>query len=88
MITMTSINTFKMRILTKPFEGVVFCRDSFKEEVKTQPFVVGEGSLTYACGGCGLTIMRTIRRGQVTQAIYKCPKCGAYNQIESAEGKH
>ena len=53
-----------------------------------EPFVVGEGVLDYACGGCNHTMLKSLRWGQITQAVYKCPKCGAYNRIELIVRKH
>jgi len=85
---MSKINTFQMRILTKPFIGTVFSRDNIPEVRRMNPYVTGEGDLSYNCGSCGLPLLRSIGRGQVTQVIYKCPKCGSYNQIDAVEKKH
>ncbi|MGD0805396.1 MAG: hypothetical protein ABSA11_15160 [Candidatus Bathyarchaeia archaeon] len=53
-----------------------------------EPFVIGEGVIDYQCGSCGHYMLRSLRWGQVTQAVYKCPKCGNYNQIEPIVRKH
>ncbi len=38
-----------------------------------EPFVVGEGVLDF---NCGRAILRSLKPRQLTQAVYKCPKCG------------
>lgn len=89
MININNQTTFKMRIFTsKPSIGTVFNKDSFIQSKKMEPFVIGEGVLDYTCGNCGHTMLRSIRWGQITQAIYKCPKCGTYNQIELVKRTH
>ena len=82
-------NTFKMRILpSKPITGTVFSKDNFIQERKMEPFVIGEGVIDYMCGSCGHVMLQSLRWAQVTQAVYKCPKCGNYNQIEPIVRKH
>lgn len=73
---------------SKPIQGNVFMRDNFPEPRNLYPFVTGDGSLDYICGNCSHIILKTIRPRQITQAIYKCPKCGTYNQIDSNLIKH
>ncbi len=87
---MNSQDTFAMTLLpARPSVGTVLSREHFEpEQRKLEPFVVGQGSLAYNCGGCGHTLLRNIRPGQVTKAVYKCPKCGKYNQIELPARKH
>jgi len=87
---MNDQNTFKMTLLpSRPITGTVFNHEHFEpEKRRLEPFVVGEGALYYTCGGCGHTLLSGIRPRQVTQAVYKCPKCGKYNQIEPNVRKH
>jgi len=86
---MNNLNTFKMKLFpSRPEAVTVFSQDHFAQEKKMEPFVVGEGFLDYNCGSCGHSILRSLRPRQVTQAVYKCPKCGAYNQIELFVKKH
>ena len=73
---------------SRPIQGNVFSRDHFPEPSNLTPFVVGEGALDYLCGKCGHVLLKTIRPRQITQAIYKCPKCGSYNQIDMSLTKH
>ncbi len=86
---MNDQNTFKMRLLqSRSSSNTVFSRDNFTQEKKMEPFVVGEGVLDYNCGNCGQSILRSLQPRQVTQAVYKCPKCGEYNQIEPFVKRH
>ena len=81
---MDHIIKFKMLVLNgKPTAGTIFNKDNFSQSMKMIPFVTGEGSLNFDCGKCDHNILKSIRRGQVTKAVYKCPKCGTYNQIEN-----
>ncbi len=89
MIDMNSQNIFKIRLLpSKPDAGTVFSKDNQAQEKRMEPFVVGEGVLDYNCGGCGHSMLRALQPRQITQAVYKCPKCGEYNQIEPYVKKH
>jgi predicted RNA-binding Zn-ribbon protein involved in translation (DUF1610 family) len=82
-------NTYKMRLLpSRPSEVTIFSKDNFIQGKRMEPFVIGEGVLDYTCGSCGHTMLRSLRWGQITQAVYKCPKCGSYNQIELIIRKH
>jgi predicted RNA-binding Zn-ribbon protein involved in translation (DUF1610 family) len=88
-MNMNNQNTFKMRLLPSRPEGTtVFSHDNFVQEKRMEPFVVGEGVLDYNCGHCGHSMLRSLQPRQVTQAVYKCPKCGEYNQIEPFIKRH
>lgn len=87
MVTTSKVNHYTMKTLTLPQVGTVFTRDKIPEARRLNPYVTGEGPLTYTCGSCGLPILKTIGSGQVTAVIYKCPKCGSYNQIDAADKK-
>ena len=67
---------------TKPIGVTIFSKDNFSSEKKMEPFVTGEGPYIYLCGKCDHVMLRNVRMNQVTKAVYKCPKCGAYNQID------
>jgi len=67
---------------TKPIGVTVFSKDNFYAPKKMEPFVTGEGPYVYQCGKCDHVLLRNVRMSQVTKAIYKCPKCGSYNQID------
>jgi predicted RNA-binding Zn-ribbon protein involved in translation (DUF1610 family) len=89
LMNMNNQNTFVMRLLpSKPVGSTVFSHDNFTQEKRMDPFVVGEGVLDYNCGHCGHMMLRSLQPRQLTQAVYKCPKCGEYNQIEPYVKKH
>ncbi len=86
---MNTQNTFKMRLLpSRPSDVTVFSKGSSPGNTVLEPFVVGEGVLDYNCGQCGHVILRSLQPRQITKAVYKCPKCGEYNQIEPYVKKH
>ena len=83
---MSKINdqkTFKMKLYSiKPSGVTIFSKDNFPIPRRLEPFVTGEGPYLYLCGKCDHVLLKNVRMRQVTKAIYKCPKCGAYNKIE------
>lgn len=80
---MDHIFNFKMNVLmNKPQDGVFFSKDNISQSNKMKPFVYGKGALYYNCGQCGHNLLKSIFRIQITAAVYKCPNCGAYNQIK------
>jgi predicted RNA-binding Zn-ribbon protein involved in translation (DUF1610 family) len=81
---MDHIYNFKMIVLAdKPKGGVLFSKDNLAESRKLEPFVAGKGALNYNCGKCGHNLLKSVLRMQVTDAVYKCPSCGSYNQIKA-----
>ena len=80
---MNTQNTFKMRLLpSRPDDITVFFKGRTPDKTALEPFLVGDGVLDFNCGNCGLSLLHLLRPRQLTQAVYKCPKCGEYNQIE------
>jgi predicted RNA-binding Zn-ribbon protein involved in translation (DUF1610 family) len=77
-----------MKIFTSPGVGIILHKDNFPQPRKMEPFIVGEGDRDYTCGHCGHIILKSFRIGRVTHAFYKCPKCGAYNQMELVKNHH
>jgi predicted RNA-binding Zn-ribbon protein involved in translation (DUF1610 family) len=78
-----------MRLLpSRPSETTVFIKDNAPDATRMEPYVVGDGVLDFNCGSCGQAILRGLMPRQVTQAVYKCPKCGKYNQIEPYVKRH
>jgi predicted RNA-binding Zn-ribbon protein involved in translation (DUF1610 family) len=74
--------TFKMKLYTtKPIGVTIFHRDNTPKPKNLEAFVMGDGPYVYLCGKCDHVLLRNVHMSQVTKAIYKCPKCGAYNQI-------
>jgi predicted RNA-binding Zn-ribbon protein involved in translation (DUF1610 family) len=89
MMNMNNQNTYKMRLLpSKPIDTTVFTKEHSISDKKMEPYVTGEGVLDYNCGSCGHSILRYLQPRQITQAVYKCPKCGEYNQIEPFIKRH
>jgi len=81
---MNTQNTFKMKILPSiPDHATVFRKGLDSGKTAFEPFLVGDGVLDFTCGNCGLMLLHSLMPRQVTQAVYKCPKCGEYNQIET-----
>jgi predicted RNA-binding Zn-ribbon protein involved in translation (DUF1610 family) len=44
-------------------------------------FLRGNGDSTYACGVCGRVLVERIFHGQVRNLVFKCPKCGTFNEV-------
>ena len=82
---MGHIFTFKMVVLpTLPTGGSAFqSRDNSPKERKMEPFIAGKGALNYVCGQCNHVLLKSLLRMQVPVAVYKCPKCGAFNQVKA-----
>ena len=82
-------NTFKMKVFSsKPTQGNIFSRDNFPPPRNLDPFLVGDGALNFICGNCNNVLLKTVRPRHITQAIYKCSKCGSFNQIDTSLLKH
>ncbi len=80
---MDHIFNFKMSVLSeRPSAGVLFSMDNVPESKKLDPFISGKGALNYTCGKCNHLILKSIRRIQILDAVYKCPKCGAFNRVK------
>lgn len=54
------------------------------------PAMVGEGNLTYRCGGCKSRLLNNVGHDQVCGAFdaVKCPKCGRYNELPPEDQHH
>ncbi len=79
---MEHIYNFRMITLkTRPLDGVLFSKDNLPESAKMQPYITGKGALNYNCGKCNHPILKSIRRIQIVDAVYKCPKCGTFNRV-------
>jgi DNA-directed RNA polymerase subunit RPC12/RpoP len=81
---MDHIFTFKMIVLSKkPNDGgTFFSKDNLPQSKKMDPFFAGKGPLNYNCGQCDHPLLKSIRRIQITDATYKCPKCGSFNRVK------
>jgi len=81
---MDHIFTFKMVVLPiLPTAGAFQSRDNSPKERKMEPFIAGKGALNYVCGQCDHVLLKSLLRMQVTDSVYKCPKCGAYNRVKA-----
>ena len=80
---MDHIFSYKMLVLKeKPSDGMLFSKDNLPESRKMEPYVAGKGALNYNCGQCGQLMLKSIRRIQIVDAVYKCPKCGSFNRVK------
>jgi predicted RNA-binding Zn-ribbon protein involved in translation (DUF1610 family) len=66
----------------KPSSGMLFSKDNLPESRKLEPYMAGKGALNYNCGQCGQLMLKSIRRIQIVDAVYKCPKCGSFNRVK------
>ena len=41
----------------------------------------GAGPLDYVCGSCGATILESVSQGQFQNIVFRCWKCGKFNDI-------
>ena len=80
---MDHIFSYKMVVLNeKPSSGMLFSKDNLPESRKLEPYMAGKGALNYNCGKCGQLMLKSIRRIQIVDAVYKCPKCGSFNRVK------
>ena len=81
---MNHIFNFKMSVLSdKPMDGTFITKGNMSESKRMEPYVHGKGTLYYNCGRCGHNLLSAVQRIQVTNTVYECPKCGAYNQVNA-----
>ena len=43
------------------------------------PMYVGKGNISAHCGNCLTVLVKNAKPGQVVNIVFKCPKCGCYN---------
>jgi phage FluMu protein Com len=46
--------------------------------------IKGEGTLSYRCGSCDLTLLKDLHFKQVQHMVIKCGRCAAFNEIPLA----
>ncbi len=66
----------KLNVIPKPREGSRTVIES-----KVSPAFKGEADVDYLCGECGAILAEKVRRGQITNIVIHCPKCGQYNEF-------
>ena len=71
--------TFKLRQIPEPVPNT---RAILAAE--TAPVIKGEaGDRDYLCGGCDIPLLSRIPDNvQLVNLVYKCPVCGAFNEME------
>jgi predicted RNA-binding Zn-ribbon protein involved in translation (DUF1610 family) len=78
------IFTFKMLVLNKkPNNASFLSKDNLSQSTRMDPFVSGKGFMNYNCGNCGHTLLKSLQRFQITNTVYKCPKCNTLNTIKT-----
>jgi uncharacterized ferredoxin-like protein len=71
------MSDYIMKVIPEPEKGTATV---FVQE-KKEPFFKSGGENNYLCGKCKFTLCENIRRGQITNTVFKCPNCGSYNTI-------
>lgn len=78
----TEKTTTPMKIIRKPAKGsrTVFKTDNTEEDFV---FFLADGNIDYVCGnpGCGKVLCKNVRPGQISNVVFRCPKCNKYNEI-------
>jgi hypothetical protein len=71
--------TIRMGVIKKPADGT---RSVIMGEVA--PMMRGEedAGIDQVCGGCRTVLIKGLPIGQVRNVVFRCPKCGAYNETE------
>lgn len=46
------------------------------------PFITGAGEIDYVCGACGTVLAASVNPNQVTNLVFRCPKCQSYNDTQ------
>jgi len=67
------------RIISKPPENTRTVLQS--DGAYFGPFIRGNGKTTYICGNCKTALLENIYPHQVRNIVFKCPKCGSYNEL-------
>ena len=49
------------------------------------PIISGRGSLDYRCGGCKAILLKNVFFEQLQNFVFKCGKCGTYNERSPSE---
>jgi hypothetical protein len=74
-----SMQIIKAKIIPEPEPNT---RTVFvKPEGQQGPFITGEGDINYVCGSCQVVLAQKAQTGQVSNIVFKCPKCQKFNEI-------
>jgi DNA-directed RNA polymerase subunit RPC12/RpoP len=69
------------RTISEPQEGT---RPIYKKnDSKIEPFIAGTGDIDYICGRCDNILAQNVSQSQIaSDAVFQCPNCQAFNEIE------
>jgi hypothetical protein len=70
--------TVSARIIPEPPEGT---RTVLEGSPSLGPFMRGNGPTTYVCGLCRNILVENMFHGQISNIVFKCPKCQSFNEI-------
>jgi hypothetical protein len=74
------MDTRRMKVIPEPDPKVrTILAPSYKG-----PAMKGNGSLDYACGSCGSTLLRSVDYKQVQNVVVKCFSCNSFNEIPAS----
>ena len=72
--------TYRLQVIAEPGEGT---RTVFTFATLGPAFKSG-GPRTYQCGTCGKTLIHQVNAMQFLNIVFKCGKCGGFNEIRTA----
>ena len=77
---MTEETTYRMKVIDEPEAGTrtVFIFATLGPAIKSG------GPRTYQCGTCGKTLIHQVNAMQFVNIVFKCGKCGGFNEIPTA----
>lgn len=75
------MNRYRMHVIAEPAPNtrIVMVFNGTGVHVRD-----GGGDRTYACGKCDKTILQEVERMQVQNMVWKCNRCGAFNEVPLA----
>ena len=73
--------TSKLRIIPPPAEGTRAVLQWAADAGQFSGFIRGNGPTSYLCGLCGAKLVDGVVHGQLRNLVFRCPKCGSYNEI-------
>jgi predicted RNA-binding Zn-ribbon protein involved in translation (DUF1610 family) len=74
------MKNYQMQVIPEPKPGTA----SVLVTDRPAPFVFirGPGSANFLCGACQSVLVEGMERGQITEVVFKCPKCGSFNRAK------
>ncbi|MCH9025498.1 MAG: hypothetical protein IIA05_00075 [Proteobacteria bacterium] len=77
---MTKETTYRLKVIDEPEAGT---RSIFICDAPVATFM-GTGPRSYQCGTCGKTLIQGARIERFANVVFKCGKCGGFNEIPTA----